>query len=380
MKTFVLLLLMTVRGFAFEDTDTARFLAGLPVENTPLANFAKVPAWREHAAQLDTAFTQSEQRQLAKVRAWAPANLGAAAAAATPVFYFFSGPDVLYPLALFPNAGTYVLCAREPVGEVADPTKMPPEDLPAALAGLRKSLTSLLNFSFFITQDLRADIKQKHFTGLLPVIEMLLVRSGAQLIEITPAACDKNGAITLGADARGATPGVRIRFTRKEAREQTLYYFAGDLSNGGLSTHGGLLRFCEKLGRGRALLKAASYLPHESDFSKIRDWLLNHSASIVEDPSGIPFADFTKGDWKLNVWGNHAAPIDLFAKYTQPVLAEALTKSRPQLPFGFGYQNQPANAVLIFAERNAAENEPAPEGGLRPPTPTPPVKDPAKTP
>ena len=377
MKTFALLLLLALRGLAIDATETARFLGGLSVDNTSLANFAKVPAWREHATQLDAAWTQSELRQLVKVRAWAATSLGSTYSAATPVFYFFSGPDVLYPLAFYPDAGTYVLCAKEPVGEVADPSQMPPEDLPAALAGLRKALTSLLNYSFFITQDLRSDIKQKHFTGILPVLEILLVRSGAQLVEITPAACDKNGAITLGAVARGGTPGVRIRFKRKEAREQTLYYFSGDLSNGGLTAHAGLLRFCERLGRGRALLKAASYLPHESDFSRIRDWLLGHSASILQDPSGIPFAHFTNANWRLNVWGNHAAPINLFAKYTQPALAEALAKPRPPLPFGFGYQTQPPKAVLIFAERQAtAENDAAPEGGLRPPPPAAAPKEP----
>jgi hypothetical protein len=170
---------------------------------------------------------------------------------------------------------------------------------------------------------------------------------------------------------------VRIRFMRTEGREQALYYFCGDLSNGGLSTHAGLLRFCERLGRGRSLLKAASYLPHENGFSRIRDWLLAHSASIVQDPSGIPFANFLGGGWRLNVWGNHAAPIELFAKYTQPALAEALAKPRPPLPFGFGYQNQPTNAVLIHAERVTAAPEAAPaEGGLR----APPAKGPGKSP
>src|SRR5437879_67840 len=38
--------------------DIARFLAGLPLEGTTLRNFAMVPAWRQHAKQLDEAWSQ----------------------------------------------------------------------------------------------------------------------------------------------------------------------------------------------------------------------------------------------------------------------------------------------------------------------------------
>ena len=349
MKIITLFLALALTGLAQDPDATARFLAGESIDGTALASFSQVPAWRDHSQQIESAWKQSEQRQLGKIRTWAPENLGSIHSSPSPVFYFFSGPDILYAQALFPNAGTYVLCAKEPVGNVTNVAEIPPGDLPLALAGLRKSLTSLLNWSFFITQDLRLDIKQRHFTGILPVLEILLSKSGARITEVAFVSCDKSGGIAIGGGK--GTPGVRLRFNRGGG-QQTLFYFAADLSNGGLQTHDGLLRFCERLGRGQSLLKAASYLPHEGSFSRVREWLLAHSRTIVQDPSGIPFRDFDPNQWRIRLWGNHGKPIELFAKYQQPHLENALAAApRPDLPFGFGYQHLPSNAVMIVAER-----------------------------
>jgi len=366
MKIIILLLALAVTGRAQNPDATARFIAGMPLAGTGLENFAQVPAWQKHAKQMDYAWNQSELRQMQKIRAWAPLNLGPIYGSQSPVFYFFSGPDILYAQALFPNAGTYVLCAKEPVGQVTDAAQVPPAELPQALIGLRNSLTSLLNFSFFITQDLRVDIAQRHFTGLLPVLEILLVRFGATINDVAAVTCDKSGAIAIGERGNG-TPGARIQFRRGAESQQTLFYFAGDISNGGLGTHGGVLRFCEKLGRGNSLLKAASYLPHESDFSKIREWILSRSRVIIQDPSGIPFQYFDPAQWSIRLWGSQGKPIELFAKYPQPLLEAALAaQPRPALPFGFGYQHLPNNAVMIVAERGRSAPAPeVPQGGLR---------------
>ena len=137
------------------DDDIARWLAGMPPEGVALQSFALVPSWKQHAKELTEVWAESERERLSKVRAWAPAALGEVCTGDSPVFYFFSGADFLYPHALFPNAKTYVLCAREPVGSQPDPTRLPPDALSGALTGFRNSLNSLLEFSFFITTDLR---------------------------------------------------------------------------------------------------------------------------------------------------------------------------------------------------------------------------------
>ena len=338
------------------DDDTARWLAGLPPQGVALRNFVLVPSWKQHAKELTTAWYDSEIHRLMKVRAWAPAAMGETCTADSPVFYFFSGADFLYPHALFPNARTYVLCAREPVGSQPDPTRIPPRELSGALAGFRKSLSSLLDFSFFITSDLRKDVEQRHIPGILPMLEVILAREGARILEVQPVRCGTDGAISPDAKAKGGSPGVRIRFRTGAQPEQTLYYFFGDLSNGGLKTHGGVLRFCETLGPGRSLLKAASFLPHEGEFTRINGWLLEHSRAIVQDTSGIPFRTFPRGKWKLRFWGRNTRSIDTFAKYAEPDLQAAVDASPAlRLPFGFGYQHEASKALLILAERTGGE-------------------------
>ena len=97
------LILVAISGARAADTatvdDTARFLAGLmPSEGSPLLPLTKDPSWQRHAKFFDNAFGRLEQGQLAKVHAWADANL---AAPKPTMFYMFSGPDFLYANAFY---------------------------------------------------------------------------------------------------------------------------------------------------------------------------------------------------------------------------------------------------------------------------------------
>jgi hypothetical protein len=52
-------------------TDAARYLAGLPVaDNSSLSSLMRDPRWQAHAAAMNTAFAQLEQRQLSNIRVW----------------------------------------------------------------------------------------------------------------------------------------------------------------------------------------------------------------------------------------------------------------------------------------------------------------------
>ena len=337
------------------DGDVALWLGGIEPKGDALKALAQSASWKTHAKGLEAAWEQSEKRRIGKVRDWAPEALGEINKSDSPVFYFFSGADFLYPHALFPNAKTYVLCAREPVGSQPNPTRIPAGEVGRSLIVFRKSLDSLLGFSFFRTIDLRKDVVQRHIPGILPVLEMILARVGADVTEVTLVKCDENGALSSEADAKGS-PGARIKFHIGDKPEQTLYYFFGDLSNDGLKTHGGILKFCETFGKGRSLLKAASYLPHEGFFSQIRNWVLENSTALVQDPSGIPYRFFAKDKWTFRFWGNNAHPINLFKNKTESDLIAAV-KSAPaaKIPFGFGYQHEPSSSLLILAERKKAE-------------------------
>jgi hypothetical protein len=350
---------------------TAKFLAGLPVAGTPLENFSSDPTWTQHAAEFDRAWTRLEQLQLSKIRAWAPQYLGAAYQDAGTMFYMFSGPDFLYANAFFPNANIYVLCGTEPIGPVPNIAAIPREFLPSALGNLRKSLDSLLNWSFFITKNMKLDLTQTQLNGTLPLFYIFIARAGYTIESVETVGLDRDGHFIMSGKA--SATGVKIVFFAPERPPQTLYYFTTDLGNDGIKSNPGFMKFCQQQGNGVSLLKAASYLMHEEGFSRVRDFLLLHSTLILQDDSGIPRRFFDNQKWNLRYCGQYAGPIDVFKKYWQPDLASAFASTPPvPLNFGFGYQWHPSRAsLMIAAPRGSDLVAPAPVIDLPAPTPIP---------
>lgn len=350
LKLFLLALVTCSSVRAADQTAdaTAKFLAGLPITGTPLENYASSSGWKTHAADLDRAWKQFDERQLAKIRDWAPQALGPAYQDSGPMYYMFSGPDFLYANAFFPNASTYILCGTEPVGPIPDITKMPQHVLPSALANLRKSLDSVLSWSFFITKNMKVDLRQQQLSGTLPLLYVFLARAGCTIESVELVALDKDGSFVP--PGKGTTPGVKITFMGPAARPQTLYYFTTDLADWAIKAIPNFGKFCEQQGQGVTLLKAASFLMHSDNFSKVRGYLLAHSKVILEDDSGIPYRFFTNDKWTVRFYGHYAGPIKRFLKNPQPDLAKDNAASNPPpLPFSFGYQWQPSRSSLMIA-------------------------------
>ena len=352
MKRLLLLVQLVVCAQALASDPsadaTAKFLAGLPVRGTSLENHSTDSGWAVHATDLDRAWGRLEKEQLSKIHAWAPQALSPSYEDNGPMFYMFSGPDFLYADAFFPNANTYILCGIEPVGPVPDIDKIPRAVLPSALANLRKSLDSVLSWSFFITKNMKVDLKQTQLNGTLPVLYIFLARANCTIDSVTPVALDRAG--NFVSDGKGTTPGVKIVFFRPTGREQTLYYFTSDLADWAIKANPGFLTFCEQQGQGMTLLKAASYLMHSNNFSRVRDFLLGHSKLILEDDSGIPFRFFDPHKWDIRLCGRYHGPINRFKEHPQPDLARADAEGKAApLEFSFGYQWQPSRSSLMVA-------------------------------
>ena len=205
--------------------DTARFLAGMPPSaESPLTPLTKDPAWQRHARFFDSAFAQLEQRQLSKIRGWADANL---AAPRPTMFYMFSGPDFLYANAFYSKATTYVLSALEPPGSVPDLTKLPRGGLGAALYDVEHSMGSILSFSFFITKQMKLDLRAGQVSGTLPILYVFLARSGKTIRDVSLVALDDKGAAHFANEnaGRNATHGVRIIFAGSDGEQKDAVLF-----------------------------------------------------------------------------------------------------------------------------------------------------------
>ncbi len=327
--------------------DTARFLAGMPPSaESPLTPLTKDPAWQRHAKFFDNAFGQLEQRQLSKIRAWAATNL---AAPRPTMFYMFSGPDFIYADAFYAKATTYVLSALEPVGSVPDLTRLPYGGIGPALYDVERSLSSVLSFSFFITKHMKTDLHAGELSGTLPILYVLLARSGKTIRDVSLIALDGKGAAYFANEnpGRNATRGVRIVFAGSDGEEKTLYFFSTDLSNGGVRSSG-FLKFCATLAPGNSLIKSASYLMHSGSFSTVRNFLLANSATIIQDDSGIPLADYDPKQWQFFPFGRYAGPIAEFPGKYQEQYAELFKRSQP-MDFGIGYRWRSFESNLLLS-------------------------------
>jgi hypothetical protein len=344
-----------------KPNDVARFLAGLPpAADSPLAPLAQEAAWQQHARMVDAAWARLEKERLAKVRAWSASNL---TKPQQTVLYMFSGPDFLYVDAFFPDRTTYVMSGLEPIGQLPSITPALRRTYGSALAGLRASVGSALNYSFFITRDMQSSLSNRSLRGVLPVLYLFLARSGKTIQDVTLMAVDKDGKV-VEAGAKDATQGVKITFTGREGKVQTLYYFQTDLSNTGVQ-RSGLLKFCEGLGLAEVFIKSASYLLHNGTFSAVRSFLIDRAATVVQDDSGIPVRFLPSQDWKLQPFGRYVGPIPIFAGQYQKGLSEVFRKSSPpRLEFGVGYRWRPHESNLLLAsrtQREVAQESPRPQ-------------------
>jgi hypothetical protein len=344
---------MPVAPVTAGPNDIARFLAGMPVpENSPLAPLTRDPAWQAHSTFFEGEFTKLYQRQLQKLHAWETTNFPEVTQPVPVAFYMFSGPDFLYVDQFFPNASVYVLCGKESMGPPPDPLRI--RNLAGALGNLENAMKSSLNTTYFITKDMKVDLHEQNLNGVLPILYAFMARADKSITNVTFGALNSNGAFEEAAmGKKGGIPGVRIRYTDNQSgSSQTLYYFTTDISDGGIKSTPGFLKFCERLGSGSSFLKSSSYLMFENGFGTIRNFILAHSNRIVQDDSGIPLAYFDPNKWNLRFFGVYLGPIDLFKQHYQPRLQEVFQQSNPpMLDFGFGYRWNYKEANLIVADR-----------------------------
>jgi hypothetical protein len=330
--------------------DTARFLAGMPLpKDSPLEPLTHDPAWQEHSAAFEQAFAKLNTRQLQKLHAWEALYLPEATQPVPVAFYMFSGPDFLYVDQFFPKASVYVLCGKESLGPPPDPLRV--ANMGAALNNLEEAMYSSLRFSFFITKDMKVDLQSQQLNGTLPIFYVFLARADKTITDVAYGSLNGSGAFQRGG---GGTPGVRIDYTDNQSgNAQTLYYFTTDISDGGIGSNPGFLKFCEHFGVGCSFLKSSSYLMFEEGFNRIRNFILDHSSTIVQDDAGIPLASFNRDKWNIRVFGNYIGPIEVFKQHYQPKLMELYQQSNPPpLEFNFGYRWNYKESNLMVVRRN----------------------------
>jgi hypothetical protein len=336
--------------------DVASYLAGLqPSQQSDLHSLVQQPAWQAFAKDQDKSWLNYGSTHTERMTKWGATELDSVQRNSPTVFYPFSGPDFLNVFTMFPNTETYVMIGLEPVGSV--PARASLEN-PKLFPAVKASLWSVLNFSFFRTNDMAVDLKSVELDGALPLMMVFAARTGNQITAIRPVQLNASGQL-IEADTTQPLPpkhipGAEMKLRGPNGQAKTVYYFSADLSDWKLNAKSAPIEFVRGLGPLTTYVKSASYLMHKSYFNKIRRVVLRRSRYILQDDSGIAMKYFQRGAWNFQHYGTYKRPINLFAKHYQPELTAAYRDSlhRPQpLPFGTGYNWRQTDSNLLLARR-----------------------------
>lgn len=324
--------------------DVARYLAGLPgPRGSMLTAYRNQPEWAAHTGNLNELWRRFDTLRRWPIQSWGSRELGGLRSAGT-VFYPFSGPDFLFVDTFFPSAKNYVLCGLESAEPLPLLGALSDTQRAEALTALNTALTSSLSFSFFITKDMKTDLRRSELKGVLPIMLVFLARGGHTIHSVEAVSLDAQGQVV----GRGAgAPGFRIRF----GPGRVLYYFTTDLSNGSFNDQSRFPRFVRSLGPCVAFTKSASYLMHEEYFSNVRNFILGWCAAVLQDDSGIPYRYLNSDGWSARLFGRYSGVLGIFSQYYQPDLAAAEAQGADPLGFGIGYKHNEGQSVMILARR-----------------------------
>jgi len=355
MKRAVLAVLLPVAlltsAHAVAPTELAAFLAGrqLPPDS-PLAPLQNSAEYQAHARDYAAQWFRYDELYFAPMRSWAATELVPRIGPSSQVTYMFGGPDLVSTLALFPDARLYALGGLEPVGKLTNPLSLSPEELHASLAMLRKSTEVIMNFSHFITKDMKTELAASHFQGVFPIMLVFLSFTDARIDTAERLTLARDGTLARGESADGQA-ALRIVFRATPmAPPAEVVYLQANLADSALKSNPAILDWLSSRGPATGYLKAASYLMHTGGFNRIRDFLLGHCRAIVQDDSGIPVSVYRGRDWRVMYFGNYTTPLEIFAKYDQPSLRSAYDGGAGfPLPFGFGYRWQRGESTLLVA-------------------------------
>lgn len=320
----------------------ASFLGGTtPKSVGDFSSAFSSPSWKSHQSTLNTAWEKAMKEKINPMREWS--NTEKIGKKTETLFYPFSGADFLHVYSANQDYSTYYLFGLEPPGEIPKKENILNPSLTSnILSTIYKSVDENLNQSFFHTKYMAVEFNNPILKGTIPVFMFFMNRMGVELTSITPVTFDEKGEII---PAKDFSKGVRIGFI-DAGKNKELFYFSGDISNGGMTGTLGLKNMVNRISKNAStMIKSASYLCHSAQFSIIKDIIISNSYSIMQDDTGVPFKFYDQAKWNIRHYGVYTKPITIFASCMQPDLKSAVAGKEKPLNFRYGY-NTPPNLMV----------------------------------
>lgn len=325
----------------------ARFMAGLPQsqpgEFTPLEG----EHWQEYRKRFDDSWQSMQESRLQKMESFARAEIPAGY---TDLFYPFSGPDTLSATTFFPEFERAVFIGLEPIGRVREVVQDSEPMRRAHLEAVLASLRDLIQRSYFITLHMMGDLRAGRAEGVLPVMMVILVRSGFTIEDVKRVYIERNGQL-LEHPYTPYPAGIKISFRSAKGKRHEIHYFQQNLADSHLSNNEGFSLFIKSLKQPACFTKSASYLMHYGEFQTIRTLLFEQCRFILQDDTGIALRYYDQS-WEHKLYGEYAPPIRDFRGVHQNDLQTLYrTQEVAPLPFSMGYHWTTGKQNMMLSTR-----------------------------
>ncbi len=338
-------------------TATAQVMAGiLPAAGDAVIDkLVATDSWQKHQEVMQTQW-KAVRARLDAIEKWRDQEIKLKDVAGRTMLYPFSGPDFLNAWALYPNHGKYRFFSLENPGALPDLGKMGPKEFEALLASVREAFTEIFQRNYFITSYMGKQLTQAQLKGAVPVIATMMALNGLRIakIETIDPFPDLTKAFTEPQAKRPAKMlrGAKITFVSAGDKVHELSYFSLDATDKALLHYPEFLDWVSRNKPASALLKSASYLLHDTQFSKTRGMILASADILVQDDTGVPYRYIRQAHWNTRFFGKYHHPIAPMQWGYQSDLEQAFkdAKSEP-LPFPFGYHWKGQEGGLILATR-----------------------------
>jgi hypothetical protein len=340
-------------------TATAQILAGI-TPNPPdpaLKRLVETDAFKEHQQWMTASWNQVHGR-IQTMETWRNQEIKIPGAQKKTLLYPFSGPDFLNAYAFFPDHSRFVFFSLERPGTLPDLESVTQVQFAKMLQDVRSAFHDIFERNYFITSYMTKQLTTPWIRGTVPVMATMMALMNQRIIRIEP--LDLFPELTREYDAPDAQrPPVLMRAVRVEfsnpnaAATQQLYYISLDATDKALEFYPDFLSWASQHKPATVLIKSASYLLHDNQFSKTRSMLLDAADVLVQDDTGIPFRFISQNPWQVRLYGRYHRPIRPMKYGYQKDLEAAYNARQEQapLPFPFGYHWRGQQSGLILVHR-----------------------------
>ena len=338
-------------------TATAQIMAGvIPAAGDPVIDkLVETEVWKKHKEAMEVQWKAVSGR-VAAIEKWRDQEIALKNVSNRTLIYPFSGPDFINAWALYPNHGKYLFFSLENPGVIPDLALMGPKEFDALLRDVRSAFTEIFQRNYFITSYMGRQLTTPHLKGAVPIIATMMALKGMRIARIERVdpfpdltkAYEEPKAKRPGKIMRG----LKITFLSAGNRSHELSYFSLDATDKALHFYPDFLDWVGRNKPASALVKSASYLLHDNQFSKTRDMILASADILVQDDTGVPYRYIKQANWNTKLFGKYHKPIKPMEWGYQGDLDKAFrdVKGEP-LPFPFGYHWKGQESGLILATR-----------------------------